>query len=52
MTKLKYDRELQKLKLDSNPFDIFRPSNHYPAFMEQFILYNTKVEVLSMKRCF
>ncbi len=52
MTKLKYDRELQKLKLDSNLFDIFRMSNHYPAFMELFIIYNTTLQVLSLKNCY
>jgi hypothetical protein len=52
MTKLKYDRELYVLKLDNNLFDVFRLPNHYPAFMELFIIYNTAIKVLSMKNCF
>jgi hypothetical protein len=52
MTKLKYDRELQTLKLDNNLFDVYRLQNHYPAFMELFIVFNTTIKVLSMKNCF
>jgi hypothetical protein len=49
MSKLKHDRELLKLYLDKNPFDLGYIPNHYPVFMEIFILFNSTIEVLSMR---